>query len=78
MSALKHGFSPVEEGVQRLSAHLRLQTGQILDQAAYIENWMSILRSDERTFFNAAAQAQLAFDWLLDKSPAPGVSDVPT
>ena len=65
-----------EIGAAILGAHLRLPPDHIFDHAAYIGNWMSILRSDKRAFFHAAAQAQLAVDWLLDKSPPPGASDV--
>lgn len=65
-----------EIGAAILGAHLRLPPDHIFDHAAYIGHWMSILRSDKRAFFHAAAQAQLAVDWLLDKSPPPGVSDV--
>lgn len=65
-----------EIGAAILGAHLRLPPGHIADHAAYIESWMSILRSDKRAFFHAAAQAQFAVDWLLAKSPAPEASDV--
>jgi antirestriction protein ArdC len=60
-----------EIGAAILGAHLRLPPDHIRDHAAYIENWMSILKADKRAFFHAAAQAQLAVDWLLAKSPAP-------
>lgn len=65
-----------EIGAAILGAHLRLPPDHIFDHAAYIGNWMSMLRSDKRAFFHAAAQAQLAVDWLLDKSPPPGARDV--
>lgn len=57
-----------EIGAAILGAHLRLPPGHIVDHAAYIGSWMSILRSDKRAFFHAAARAQLAVDWLLNKS----------
>ncbi|MFN3465367.1 MAG: ArdC family protein [Terricaulis sp.] len=60
-----------EIGAAILGAHLRLPPDHIFDHAAYIETWMSILQSDKRAFFHAAAQAQLAVDWLIAKSPAP-------
>jgi len=65
-----------EIGAAILGAHLRLPPDHIFDHAAYIGNWMSILRSDKRAFFHAAAQAQLAVDWLLNKRPPLGASDV--
>ena len=65
-----------EIGAAILGAHLHLPPDHIFDHAAYIENWMSVLQSDARAFFHAAAQAQLAVDWLLSKSPAPDGCDV--
>lgn len=65
-----------EIGAAILGAHLRLPPDHIADHAAYIESWMSILRSDKRAFFHAAAQAQLAVDWLLAKSPPPDDDNV--
>ncbi|MEQ1808533.1 MAG: zincin-like metallopeptidase domain-containing protein [Terricaulis sp.] len=60
-----------EIGAAILGAHLQLPPDHIFDHAAYIENWMSLLQSDKRAFFHAAAQAQVAVDWLLAKGPAP-------
>lgn len=60
-----------EIGAAILGAHLRMPPDHIFDHAAYIESWMSILHSDKRAFFHAAAQAQLAVDRLLAKSAAP-------
>jgi antirestriction protein ArdC len=65
-----------EIGAAILGAHLHLPPDHIFDHAAYIESWMSILQSDKRAFFHAAAQAQLAVDWLIAKSPPPDVADV--
>lgn len=65
-----------EIGAAILGAHLHLPPDHIVDHAAYIESWMSILQSDKRAFFHAAAQAQLAVDWLIAKSPPPDVADV--
>lgn len=65
-----------EIGAAILGAHLRLPPDHIFDHAAYIESWMSILGSDKRAFLHAAAQAQLAVDWLITKSPPPDVADV--
>jgi antirestriction protein ArdC len=60
-----------EIGAAILGAHLGLPPDHIFNHAAYIESWMSILKSDDRAFLHAAAQAQKAVDWLLAKSPAP-------
>lgn len=60
-----------EIGAAILGAHLRMPPGHISDHASYIGHWMEILRDDKRAFLFAAAQAQLAVDWLLTKSPSP-------
>ena len=65
-----------EIGAAILGAHLGLPPDHIFNHAAYIESWMSILRSDRRAFLHAAAQAQAAVDWLLAKSPAPEAAHV--
>jgi antirestriction protein ArdC len=67
-----------EIGAAILGGYLRLPPDHIADHAAYIESWMSILRSDKRAFFHAAAQAQAAVDWLLAKSPSPSGPHVQT
>lgn len=60
-----------EIGAAILGAHLGMAPGHIADHSAYIESWMKVLEHDKRAFLFAAAQAQNAVDWLLDKSPAP-------
>ena len=37
--------------------------------AAYIDNWLEVLRSDKKEIFRAAAQAQKACDLLMGRSP---------
>ncbi|MCC6789746.1 MAG: DUF1738 domain-containing protein [Hyphomonadaceae bacterium] len=54
-----------------LGAHLRLPPHHIHDHASYIGHWMKLLANDKRAFLTAAAQAQIAVDWLLAKSPSP-------
>ena len=61
-----------EIGASLLGAHLHLPPHHIHDHASYIGHWMKLLADDKRAFLTAAAQAQLAVDWLLAKSPAPG------
>jgi antirestriction protein ArdC len=53
----------------------RLPPAHIVEHSAYIGHWMQILQNDTRAFLFAAAQAQLAVDWLLAKSPAPAFAD---
>jgi antirestriction protein ArdC len=60
-----------EIGASLLGAHLRLPPHHIHDHASYIGHWMKLLADDKRAFLTAAAQAQVAVDWLLAKSPLP-------
>ena len=39
----------------------------------YINSWLTILKGDSRAIFTAAAKAQTAADFVLDKA---GISDV--
>jgi hypothetical protein len=63
-------------GAAILGAHLGKAPGHISNHGAYIQNWMKLLADDKRAFVFAAAQAQLAVDWLLDKSSAPEAAHV--
>jgi antirestriction protein ArdC len=60
-----------EIGAAILGAHLGLPPHHIEDHSAYIGHWMDVLANDKRAFFKAAAHAQRAVDWVLEKSPAP-------
>ncbi|MFZ2031625.1 MAG: zincin-like metallopeptidase domain-containing protein [Vitreimonas sp.] len=60
-----------EIGASILGAHLRLPPHHIHDHASYVGHWMKLLANDKRAFLTAAAQAQIAVDWLLAKSPSP-------
>ena len=60
-----------EIGASILGAHLRLPPQHIHDHASYIGHWMKLLADDKRAFLTAAAQAQVAVDWLLAKSASP-------
>jgi antirestriction protein ArdC len=57
-----------ELGAAYLGAHLGLPPGHIHDHSAYIGHWITVLKNDRRVFLEAAAKAQIAVDWLLDKS----------
>ena len=59
-----------EIGASILGAHLSLPPEHIHDHASYIGHWMKLLKDDKRAFLSAAAQAQTAVDWLLDKADA--------
>jgi len=55
-----------ELGSSFLCAHCRID-GQ-LQHASYIDAWLNVLQRDARAIFTAAAQAQKAADYLLDRA----------
>jgi antirestriction protein ArdC len=56
-----------ELGSAFLSAELQLETEPRIDNAPYVENWLQVLKHDNRAIFTAASKAQQAVDWLLNK-----------
>lgn len=56
-----------ELGSAFLSAELKLATEPQTDNAPYIENWLRVLKNDNRAVFTAASKAQQAMDWLLTR-----------
>ncbi len=56
-----------ELGSAFLSAELQLETEPRVDNAPYIENWLRVLKSNNRAIFTAASKAQQAVDWLLNQ-----------
>lgn len=55
-----------EQGALFVCAHLGLPR-QLDNHAAYIDGWLSVLKADKRAIFKAAAQAQKATDWILQR-----------
>ena len=55
-----------EMGAAFLSAHCHLE-GR-LQHASYIASWLEVLQRDKRAIFVAAAQAQKAVDYLLERA----------
>lgn len=55
-----------EMGAAFLCAHCRID-GQ-LQHASYVDSWLSVLKRDKRAVFLAAAQAQKAADYLLERA----------
>lgn len=53
-----------ELGAAFLCVDLQLTPELRSDHAAYIENWLNVLKADNRAIFTAAAHAQRACDWL--------------
>ena len=41
------------------------------DHAAYVADWLTLLKSDPRAFLSAAAKAQAAVDWLIARAGHP-------
>jgi antirestriction protein ArdC len=58
-----------ELGSAYLSADLGLRPEIREDHAAYIENWLKVLRNDKRAIFTAAAHAERATDLLNSYQP---------
>jgi antirestriction protein ArdC len=57
-----------EIGAAFLCADLGIVIEPRPDHAAYLASWLSVLKSDKRAIFAAAAMAQKAVDWLAAKS----------
>ena len=58
-----------ELGAAFMCADLGLELQPREDHAAYIANWLEVLRGDKRFIFTAAAHAQRAADYLHGKRP---------
>lgn len=56
-----------ELGSAFISAELDLKMEPRRDHAPYIESWLRALRNDKRAIFTAAAKAQQAADWILER-----------
>jgi antirestriction protein ArdC len=53
-----------ELGAAFLCATFGFSTTHHADHAAYIQNWLTLLKNDKKAIFNAAAHAQKAADYL--------------
>lgn len=58
-----------ELGAAFLSASLGIATEPRADHAAYVQNWLKVLKGDKRAIFTAASLAQKAADWLHGQQP---------
>lgn len=56
-----------ELGAAFFSAGLKLTNEPRPEHAAYIESWLSLLKSDKRAIFTAASKAQAALDWMNER-----------
>ncbi len=50
-------------------ASVRISAEPRQDHAAYVHNWLKVLRDDSRAVFTAAARAQEVVDWMWNKQP---------
>jgi antirestriction protein ArdC len=60
-----------ELGAAFLCADLDLTLEPREDHAAYIANWLQVLKADNRAIFTAASHAQRAADFIKAFSPRP-------
>ena len=60
-----------ELGAAFLCSQLEIVNEPRRDHAAYLQNWLTVLRRDNRAIFVAAAKAQQAAEWLTDPARAP-------
>jgi antirestriction protein ArdC len=63
-----------EIGAAFLCADLGITPETRPDHAAYVASWLTVLKSDKRAIFGAAALAQKAVDWLAKKIDIPAES----
>lgn len=67
-----------EIGSALLGAHLNLKPDHIDDHAAYVKSWLKALRGDKRYILKAAAAAQKACEFLLQRAHPSGAGDAIT
>ncbi len=60
-----------ECGAAIIGAMTGLAPDHLEDHAAYVSSWLSILKSEPRAFLSAAAKAQAAVDWLVNRAGHP-------
>jgi antirestriction protein ArdC len=66
-----HGYAleevTAEMGAAFIGAQIGLPADHIEDHASYIASWLEVLTSNPNAFLTAAAKAQAAADWVLEK-----------
>lgn len=60
-----------ELGAATLGAMTGLAPHHLENHAAYVADWLTLLKSDPRAFLSAAAKAQAAVDWLIARAGHP-------
>jgi antirestriction protein ArdC len=68
-----HAYSREELIAEMTSAflcgHCEIAPATLENQAAYLASWLKVLRGDSTLVVQAAAAAQKAADWILDRRP---------
>jgi antirestriction protein ArdC len=59
-----------EMGAAYLCAEAGISTAVLANQAAYVAGWLKKLRDDRKLLIHAAAQAQKAADFILNRTNA--------
>jgi len=54
-------------GAAFLCGHAGIEQGTIVNSAAYIKGWLKALKNDKMLLVHAAAQAQKAADYILNR-----------
>ncbi|KAF0177873.1 MAG: hypothetical protein FD160_2439 [Caulobacteraceae bacterium] len=62
-----------EIGSAVLGAMSGFRPDHLEDHAAYISSWLDLVREEPRAFLSAAAKAQTAVDWLIERAGPPAV-----
>jgi antirestriction protein ArdC len=65
-----------ELGAAFLCAELRLPTDPRQDHAPYVANWLKVMKNDKKAIFTAAAKAQEALDWMMQKTSSETLESV--
>lgn len=60
-----------EIGSAMLGAMIGLRPDHLEDHAAYVADWLTLLRDEPKAFLSAAAKAQNAIDWLTERAGHP-------
>lgn len=58
-----------ELGAAFLSSELSITTPERKDHAAYIANWLTVLRNNKKFIFSAASEASKAVDYYKSQQP---------
>jgi antirestriction protein ArdC len=67
LSTPKKSFPNAEMGAAYLCAEAGISNAVLENQVAYVAGWLKKLRDDRKLLIHAAAQAQRAADFILDR-----------